>query len=85
MEASEEESRMMTSVESDALKMLSTMAEAAESPMTEEMREGILNMVSEDPNKLDTTVLELILMELESGAKEGGWGDLVIPYAVAEV
>ena len=59
----EEESRNMTSAEADALKMLSTMAEPEESPMTKERREGALKMVSEAPNKLETTVRELNLME----------------------
>ena len=53
--------------------------------MTTETREGALNMVSEAPNKLETTAGELNIMELEAGATEGGWGDLVVPYAVAEV
>ena len=81
----EEELCKMTSAEADVLKMLSTMAEAAEAPMTMDTREGALKMVSEAPNKLETTAGELNLIELEAGATEGGWGDLVIPYAMAEV
>ena len=42
-------------------------------------------MVSEAPNKLETTVGQLNLMESKAGATEGGWGDLVIPYVVVEV
>ena len=81
----EEELSKMTSAEADALKILSMMAEAAEAPMMTETREGALTMVSEAPNKLDTTEVELNLTESEAGATEWGWGDFVIQYAVAEV
>ena len=68
-ETMKEESRKMTLVEADMLKMLSTMAEAAEVPTTTEMIEGALNMVSEAPNNLETTVGELNLMDSKAGAK----------------
>ena len=84
-ETIEEELRKMTSAEADALKMLSTMAESAEAPMTTETREGALKMVSQVTNKLEKTAGELNLMDSEAGATGGGWGGLVIPYAVAEV
>ena len=79
----EEESRNMTAAEADAFKMMSTMAEAAEARMTIETREGALKVVSEAPNKLEITLVELNLMESEAGAMEGGCGELVTPYAVA--
>ena len=93
-ETMEEESRNMTAAEADALKMLSTMAEAAEEPMTMETRERVLMILAETHKNLDTDVGELNLMESEAGATmaekvltEGGCGggDLVITYAVAEV
>ena len=58
-ETTEEESRNMTAAEADALKMLSTMAEAAEEPMAMETREIVINMLAETCNNLDTAVGEL--------------------------
>ena len=71
-EAAEEESHKMTSAEADALKILSTMSVVGEVPMETEIREGALKMMSEAPNKLETTAVELSLMESEAGAREGG-------------
>ena len=58
----------MTAAEADVLKMLSTIAEAAEEPMTMETRERVLKMLEETHKNLDTTVGELNLMESEAGA-----------------
>ena len=52
--------------------------------MATETREVALKMVSEAPNKSETTAEEVNLMDSEAGATEGGWGELVIPYVVAE-
>ena len=68
VETTEEEWLNMTAAEADALKMLSTMAEAAEEPMTMETREIVINMLAETCNNLDTAVGELNLMESEAGA-----------------
>ena len=58
----------MTAAEADAFKMLSTMAEAAEAPMTVETREIALKMLAERRKNLDTAVGEVNLLESEAGA-----------------
>ena len=42
-----EESRNMTATEADAFKMLSTMAEVTEAPMSRKTREGALKILAE--------------------------------------
>ena len=54
-------------VEADEFKMLSTMAEAAEAPMTMETRARVLKMFAETRTDLDTAVGEVNLMDSESG------------------
>ena len=67
-EMTEEESHNITAAEADAFKMLSTMEEAAEAPMTVETREIALKMLAERRKNLDTAVGEVNLLESEDGA-----------------
>ena len=55
-ETTEVELRNTTVAEADAFKMLSTMTEASESPITMERRERVIKMLAETRNNLDRSV-----------------------------